>query len=319
MKVLVIRATGHHGASVIDGLLEAGNFTVQAFVRPESMTKPAVENLRDRGVEIRECDINGRLAELVKALDGIDIVISCVGTLQLDQLSLVNAAKKAGVKRFVPCGFITVAPPGGIMHMRDLKERVYNHIKQLRLPYTIIDVGWWYQVASLRVPSGKVDYVAVGLAEEIVGKGNIPSALTDLRDVGRYVTKIIIDEQTLNRMVFVYNTVMTQNQVYDLIEEMSGEKLERNYVADESIHARVAECRALAGKDATDPVKLHPLFLAEYKLSWGVRGDNNPDYAKYLGYLTSKDLYPDFEPAGFRDYLKSVFEGTAVVSIGIIG
>jgi nucleoside-diphosphate-sugar epimerase len=26
MKVLVIGATGHHGASVIDGLLEAGNF-----------------------------------------------------------------------------------------------------------------------------------------------------------------------------------------------------------------------------------------------------------------------------------------------------
>lgn len=108
---------------------------------------------------------------------------------------------------------------------------MYNHIKQLRLPYTIIDVGWWYQVAFPRVPSGKVDYVAVGLAEEIVGKGNVPSALIDLRDVGRYVAKIIIDEQTLNRMVFAYNTVMTQNQVYDLIEEMSGEKLERNYVS----------------------------------------------------------------------------------------
>jgi hypothetical protein len=85
------------------------------------MTKPAVENLRERGVKIRECDINGPGAELVKALDDIDIVISCVGALQqLDQISLVNAANKAGVKRFVPCGFITVAPPGGIMHMRDL-------------------------------------------------------------------------------------------------------------------------------------------------------------------------------------------------------
>ena len=66
------------------------------------------------------------------------------------------------------------------------------------------------------------------------------------------------------------------------------------------------------GNDATDPVKLHPLFAAEYKLSWGVRGDNNPDYAKYLGYLTSKELYPDFERVDFRDYLQSVFEGTAM-------
>lgn len=73
--------------------------------------------------------------------------------------------------------------------------------------------------------------MAVGLAEEIVGKGNVPSALTDLRDIGRYVAKIIINNRTLNRMVLAYNTVMTQNQIYDLIEEMSGEKLERKYVS----------------------------------------------------------------------------------------
>ena len=111
------------------------------------------------------------------------------------------------------------------------KESVYNHIKQLRLPYTIIDVGWWYQAAFPKVPSGKVDYVAVGLADEIIGGGNVPSALTDLRDVGHYVAKIIIDDRTLNRMVLAYNTVMIQNQIYDLMEEMSGEKLERNYVS----------------------------------------------------------------------------------------
>jgi hypothetical protein len=69
--------------------------------------------------------------------------------------------------------------------------------------------------------------VAVGLAEEIVGGGNVPSALTDLRDAGRYVAKIIINDRTLNRMVLAYNTVMTQNQIYDLVEEMSGKSLNR--------------------------------------------------------------------------------------------
>jgi uncharacterized protein YbjT (DUF2867 family) len=84
------------------------------------MNKPAVENLRERGVELRKGDINGPEAELVKALHDIDVVISCVGALQqLDQVSLINAANKVGVKRFVPCGFITVTPPGGIMRMRD--------------------------------------------------------------------------------------------------------------------------------------------------------------------------------------------------------
>ena len=93
---------------------------VFALIRPKSTDKPAVRVLQERGVEICEGDLEGSEDELVKALYDIDVVISCVGALQQqDQISLANAAKKAGVKRFVPCGFITVAPPGGIMRLRD--------------------------------------------------------------------------------------------------------------------------------------------------------------------------------------------------------
>lgn len=60
-----------------------------------------------------------------------------------------------------------------------------------------------------------------------------------------------------------------------------------------------------------DPVKFIPRYLAEYQLSWGLRGDNNPEYAKYLGYVTSKELYPDFEPIDFQAYLDTVVNGTA--------
>jgi hypothetical protein len=67
----------------------------------------------------------------------------------------------------------------------------------------------------------------------------------------------------------------------------------------------------LAEEDPTDSATLHSQLLAEHRLSWGVRGDNNPDYARYLGYISSKGLYPDFEPADFRGYLKSVVEGNA--------
>lgn len=48
------------------------------------------------------------------------MVISAISaSSQLAQLALATAAKQAGVKRFVPCGFITVAPPGGVMELRD--------------------------------------------------------------------------------------------------------------------------------------------------------------------------------------------------------
>ena len=110
------------------------------------------------------------------------------------------------------------------------KEVVYNHIKTLYLPYTILDVGWWYQIAFPKLPSGKIDYAVALPGNELAGKGNVPSALTHLRDIGKYVAKIITDDRTLNKMVLAYNEMWSPLQVYDLLEKLSGEKLERKYV-----------------------------------------------------------------------------------------
>ena len=54
--------------------------------------------------------------------------------------------------------------------------------------------------------------------------------MTDIEDVGRFTARIIADPRTLNRMVFAHGALYTQNQVYDLIEKLSGEKIERKYV-----------------------------------------------------------------------------------------
>ena len=65
-------------------------------------------------------DLAGPEGDLVKALENVDVVVSAIGPHeQLAQIPLANAAKKAGVKRFVPCGFMTVVAPGGIINIRD--------------------------------------------------------------------------------------------------------------------------------------------------------------------------------------------------------
>lgn len=93
---------------------------VIALVRPASIHKPAIQRLSDKGIQIRKCDLKAPEEHLIEALSEIDVVISCVGPAeQQDQIPLAKAAKKAGVKRFIPCGFITVAPPGGVMWLRD--------------------------------------------------------------------------------------------------------------------------------------------------------------------------------------------------------
>ncbi|KAJ5908258.1 hypothetical protein N7495_000940 [Penicillium taxi] len=320
-NVLLVGAAGETGGSIANGLLADGNFEVTALIRPVSAHKPAIKRLQELGVHIRQCDLKAPEEQLIEALADIDVVISCVGPAeQQDQIPLAKAAKKTGVKRFIPCGFITVAPPGGVMWLRDevradldlmVKEIVYNQIRQLWLPYTIVDVGWWYQLSYPRLPSGRIDYAMTSGNDEIIGDGNMPTALTDLRDIGRYMAMIIKDPRTLNKKILAYNLVSTQNEIYSLMEEVAGEKVDRFYVPEETICSRVLAARQASETYPFDPIKFIPRYLAEYQFSWGIRGDNNPEYAKYLGYHLTTELYPEFKPTDFRQYLESVVRGTA--------
>lgn len=75
---------------------------IEALTRPASSTKPSVLKLKDRGVKIHVAEIKDD-APLAGILASVGTVISTIGPgAQLDQILLADAAKKAGVKRFVP-------------------------------------------------------------------------------------------------------------------------------------------------------------------------------------------------------------------------
>jgi hypothetical protein len=54
----------------------------------------------------------------------------------------------------------------------------------------------------------------------------------------------------------------------------------------------------------------------EYSYSMFVRGDNSPEYAKYLGYLDARDLYPDYVPRSFEAFAKELVDGKAAKIFG---
>jgi hypothetical protein len=173
---------------------------------------------------------------------GYDIVLSAVAAEgQKDQLKLVDAAAKAGTKRFVPCGWITITPPGGVMTLRDEKETVYQRIWNHHLPYTIVDVGFWHSQSYPRLPSGKVDYALLMPNDTIIGDGNAQNILTDKRDIGKYAALILRDPRTLNQKVFTAGDVLSQNEILALMEEKSGEKIPTNTVSDGGPHALSAQ------------------------------------------------------------------------------
>ncbi|KAJ7213213.1 hypothetical protein B0H12DRAFT_1194879 [Mycena haematopus] len=309
-RVLLLGATGVTGGSILQGLLEdTDSFDTEALVRPSSVDKPQVKALADRGVKIRVADIEGPIAALVDTLAGVDVLISAIDARsQVAQIRLVTAAKEAGVKRFVPCAWITVAPPGGVMVLRDNKEEVYQHIWKLYLPYTIIDVGYWYQISYPTLPSGRVNYASLFKSKTVIhNNGSMPNMLTDLRDIGRFVALIIKDPRTLNKFVSVYGDLLSENEVFETMEALSGEKIKRTYVsADEIVDARARIAATLKADPSSDPINM---YRHDYLYSKYVRGDNTPAYATYLGYLDAKELYRAFKPKTFAEFAHELLDG----------
>ncbi|KAN0112330.1 isoflavone reductase family protein [Hyaloscypha variabilis] len=310
-KVLLLGATGETGGSILNGLLDSGNFQVTALVRPSSSRNPDVLDLVKRGVKVLIADISSPIDELVPLLKGFDVFISAIsGMALLAQMNIVSAAKEAGVKRFVPCGFATVCPPGGVMKLRDQKEQVLNHIKQLFLPYTFIDVGYWYQFSFPPLRSGKTDeYIFPGMNTKLRGDGTAPNLITDLRDVGRFVARIVADERTLNRYVFAYGEELTESEIYAAMEEVSGEQLEQKFISEQEIQEEVVVARKLLEKEPDNSEALGRVASAEYEYSKYVRMDNRAIFARYLGYLNARELYPDLKPKRFVDFVQDLLDG----------
>jgi hypothetical protein len=184
-------------------------------------------------------DLTDPIDSLVKLLQGIDTVICSIFPPNIpDQIPLVNASVLAGVKRFVPCNW-AIPCARGLHFLRDMKETVHDHIFRERLGYTIIDVGFWYENSFPLVPSGKFNYANFFPGNTVVAGGTAKNMLMHRKDVGRFTVRVIKDERTLNKRVFGYAELLSQNEKNAVVEEKTGEKLELKHVSSLQFQASV--------------------------------------------------------------------------------
>lgn len=71
----------------------------------------------------------------------------------------------------------------------------------------------------------------------------------------------------------------------------------------------ISEAEAEMATTAPNPAMILQRSMSQYKFSLGIRGDNTPQHAKYLGYLDVRELYPDVEPTPLETYIRDVLEG----------
>ncbi|KAI8716235.1 Semialdhyde-dh domain-containing protein [Fusarium sp. LHS14.1] len=312
-KVAIYGAAGESGGLIINGLLESedAQFDVTALAR-ESGDKPGYQALATRGVKIVTINLNNAVEVIVKSLESIDVVIAAVPPHVLEaQIPLARAAKLAGVKRFVPSSYAMALAPGGAATVQNSREKVLAEVKSLDLPYTVIEVGWWHFGFIPKLPSGRTDW-AIALPDFIVnmipGDGNMKTCLVDNLDVGRLVAKIIVDDRTLNQKVMANGDVLTFNEVYDMAEELTGEKPEIKYWSAEQLDATIKQLQAATQDGKADYVTLVGRFWLEYYYSSFIDGDNSPEGVERLGFIWAKDLYPEFKPTAFKQFFQDILD-----------
>ncbi|OQE18563.1 hypothetical protein PENSTE_c017G07295 [Penicillium steckii] len=166
-----------------------------------------------------------------------------------------------------PNAWAVTAPPNDIL-IRDWKETVYAYLKKSRVPYTIIDIGVWHEVAIPRVTSGKLDRAAL---------------------MGR--TFLVGEKGTRCATAAVYIA---------LAREITGEDVPYIPVSEKKV-------LELAHLPETAYSTIWQKVIVQYLYNNWVRGDNEASYAKYLGYLDAHDLYPEIQVKSLKESMQEAF------------
>jgi hypothetical protein len=77
-----------------------------------------------------------------------------------------------------------------------------------------------------------MDYAAASRNTNIIyAGGTAENILTDKRDIGRFVARIIKDERTLNQKVVAVGDLLAQNQIWDIVERVADEKIPKTHAS----------------------------------------------------------------------------------------
>lgn len=240
--ILVAGATGVLGSEIVRNLIARGE-KVRAMTRKTSNAE-TVDRLRKAGAEIVVADLK-EPASLAGACKGVDGVISTVTSVTTAQpgdsiaatdgkgtISLVDAARKAGAKKFVFVSFAESFPEAPLPRA---KRDVEKHLKKSGLDYTILQPSLFFE--TWLGPMLFADPVA-GTAR-VYGAGTQKLRYIAVADVAELAV------QSLSRPFASKATIpfggpdpISQREAVKLFEEVFGKKFVVTEVPEEALEAQ---------------------------------------------------------------------------------
>lgn len=238
MTVLVVGATGFLGSEICRRLREQGS-SLRALVR-ETSDPERVAALRELGAETVVGDLRDR-ASLDRACEGVDAVVSSATSIIREgeisavdrdgQLDLVEAARAAGVRRFV---YISFEELGSGAPLEEAKRTVEQRLTAGGLTYTILRPGlyhetWLTPIVGFDVANGTVN---------VYGSGDPEISWIALGDVATAAARTLEEPATENAIVPLAGERASYTNVIATFEKATGRSLTAQHVPKEALEAQ---------------------------------------------------------------------------------
>ncbi|KAJ9551712.1 hypothetical protein OSB04_015757 [Centaurea solstitialis] len=299
-KILFIGGTGYIGKFIVEASAKSGHPTF-LFVRESTLSdsskSPLIESFKKSGVTCITGDLYDH-ASLVNAIKQVDVVISTVGHMQIqDQVKIIAAIKEAGnIKKFYPSEFgndvdrtNAVEPAKSAFAA---KAEIRRAIEAAGIPYTYVSSNCFagYFLPNLAQPGATApprDKVT------ILGDGNAKVVYNDEHDIGTYTIKTVDDPKTLNKIVYIKppNNIYSFNELVSLWEKKIGKTLERVNIQEEQVLKNIQE----------SPVPLNVLLSISHSIF--VKGDQTNFVIEPSFGVEASELYPDVKYTTVDEYL----------------
>jgi len=273
-KNFAVIGAGSIGTFIVHQLLtdKASGTINDVIVLTRQGSKPTVGT----GAKLVTVDYSNK-ESVKKALTGVDVVISTLAMKALDvQPGIAEAAKKAGVKLFVPSEF-GGPTEGATDGLFGAKAKIHEQLKAIGIPYALFYTGpfadfMWIPYMDLDIANGKI---SVG------GDGSKRIPFTSRTDIARFVSYVLTHlpaDQLNNRSFSMAGDNKSFNEIVKEYEARTGKKVEVTYIPISELDARLA----------SNPQD----FIAYLHKLWATT--EGP-------LVTDNHLYPDWNPSSVVD------------------
>ena len=168
------------------------------------------------GVHLVEGDLTAPLPILTALFAGVDVLVSCTSHERygVDQMRVVEAAKAAGVKRYLPTAYGVdaegVGPGSPLAPAPEVRTTVFAAIAETGLPFTVVDCGLWSEWLLTHLLG--IDYVRQVITA--VGSFDRRVSTTTVKDCGELVCELLLDDSTRGmRHVHVASDTLTMEEL----------------------------------------------------------------------------------------------------------